>query len=59
MQTIEPKAQETILDVLPDDGNLAIEVMCQLLANMILSVPSNLPKVTERIKFYIDDYAGT
>jgi hypothetical protein len=36
--TIEPEIQEQILNILPDDGPLALKIMCQLLANMIMSI---------------------
>lgn len=38
MRTIEPGIQEKILDTLPDDGPLALELMAQLVANMVLSI---------------------
>jgi hypothetical protein len=37
--TIEPEIQEIILETLPDEGNTALEVMAQLSANMVLSIP--------------------
>lgn len=37
--TIEPDTQQIILDALPNEGNIALEVMAQLSANMILSIP--------------------
>jgi hypothetical protein len=36
--TIEGDIQEIILQVLPDDGALALDVMAQLSANMIMSI---------------------
>lgn len=38
MKTIQPEIQLAIIDILPDDGELALKIMCQMLANMILSV---------------------
>lgn len=37
--TIEPAIQEIILDALPREGNIALEIMAQLSANMVLSIP--------------------
>jgi len=60
MEIIEPDIQEIILDILPSNGQLAMELMCQLTANMILSIPnSNINNVIERIKFYLAEYEGT
>jgi hypothetical protein len=60
MQTIEPVIQETILKALPADGQLAKEVMCQLLANMILSIPnSTVDEIVERLRFHLAAYEGT
>ena len=60
MSTIEPDIQEAILDILPEDGQLATELMCQLLANMILSVPdTDINKISERIKAHLAAYEGT
>lgn len=60
MKTIEPRIQKAILDILPDDGTIAIEVMCQLMANMILSIDKiNVNLVVELIKFNLDNYQGT
>lgn len=60
MQTIEPDIQEVILEALPEDGPLAMEVMCQLLANMILSIAdASIDKTVERLKFHLADYEGT
>lgn len=38
VRSIEPECQDKILDILPDDGNLALKVMAQLSANMLLSI---------------------
>lgn len=60
MQTIEPGVQNLILNALPDDGPLALEVMCQLLANLILSIDgASVPSAIERIMFHVDEYEGT
>lgn len=61
MQTIEPAIQETILTALPEDYDQAMEVMCQLLANMMLSghAPWDINKTVARIRLRLDEYAGT
>lgn len=60
MKTIEPAIQEAILDILPDNGNTAIELMCQLIANMILSIDNiDINLVTKLIKVNLDEYQGT
>lgn len=61
MTTIEPDIQEQILTALPEDYNQAMEVMCQLLANMMLSgnCPWNINKTTARIKSNLAEYEGT
>ncbi len=38
IETIEPDIQEKILDALPADGPLALKVMAQLSANMLLEI---------------------
>lgn len=61
MQTIEPTIQEEILTVLPSDYNKAMEVMCQLIANMMLSgdTPWDINMTFERIKLRLAEYEGT
>ena len=60
MQTIEPDIQEAILDILPDDGLLAIRLMCQLLANMIISIRAdNIDDVINHIRAELVSYEGT
>lgn len=60
MKTIEPDIQEAILKVLPADGTLAMDLMCQLVANMILSIDeAHLHQTIERIKFHLAAYEGT
>lgn len=60
MKTIEPDTQELILDVLPKDGLLALELMCQLLANMIISIDgASVTCAIDLIKFHVDEYEGT
>ena len=60
MGTIEADIQEIILNTLPADGPLAMELMCQLVANMILSIPgATIDKVVERLKFHLAMYEGT
>lgn len=38
IKTIEPEIQDRVLDILPNDGKLALKVMAQLSANMLLSI---------------------
>lgn len=38
MPTIEAATQEAILEILPEDGPLALRLMAQLVANMIISI---------------------
>ena len=60
MRTIEPDIQSAILDILPNDGPLAIRLMCQLLANMILSIRAdNIDDVINRIRSELAEYEGT
>lgn len=50
--TIENDIQETILEALPSDGLKALEVMAQLSANMILSIPeADLDKFITRVRW--------
>ncbi len=59
MQTIEPNTQKEIIRILPQDGDLAIDLMCQLLANMILSInKATIDKAVTRLKFHLDEYEG-
>ncbi len=60
MKTIEPDIQEVILNALPADGPLAMELMCQLMANMILSInEATIHKTVARINFHLGEYEGT
>lgn len=61
MPTIEPIIQETILDILPNDYNHAMCLMCQLMANMMLSgdSPWDIVKVCRQIKADLAAYEGT
>ena len=61
MPTIEPVLQKAILNILPNDYDLAMSIMCQLLANMMLSgnAPWDMPKVTDRLRTELDAYAST
>jgi len=60
METIEPDIQDAILDILPNDGPLAMRIMCQLLANMILSLEgSSINDVIELIRLNLAEYEGT
>ena len=60
MKTIERDIQEAILKLLPANGPLAIELMCQLIANMILNIDeAHLHQTIERIKFHLAEYEGT
>lgn len=60
--TVEPDAQDSILDVLPRDGSVALEVMAQLSANMVTSIPeADLESFIERVRYYYRNFiqAGT
>ena len=60
METIEPDIQDAILDILPNDGPLAMRLMRQLLANMILSLEgSSINDVIELIRLNLAEYEGT
>ena len=60
MRTIKPDIQNAILDILPDDGPLATRLMCQLLANMIISIgEDNIDDVINRIRLELASYEGT
>ncbi len=60
-KAIEPDIQEAIIDALPNDYDQAMEVICQLIANMMLSgsAPWDWHKVTSKIKFHLAEYEGT
>lgn len=59
-QTIEPAIQEAILDILPADGPKAIELICQLLANMILSIDkANINDTIALLKGHLAAHEGT
>lgn len=59
-QTIEPDIQEAILAILPDDGPTAINLICQLLANMILSIDkANINDTIMLLKDHLAAYEGT
>jgi len=58
--TIEPYIQEAILDVLPNDGHKALDVMAQLTANMILSINNaNIDDYIKNLKNHLASYEGT
>lgn len=61
MQTIERATQEAILDILPADYDRAMCLMCQLLANMMLSgdAPWDINKTIAELKANLAAYAGT
>ena len=61
METIEPDTQETIIAVLPNNYDISMSIMCQLIANMMLSgdTPWDINKVTREIMINLDAYAGT
>jgi len=60
MKTIEADIQEMILKALPADGPLAMDLMCQLMANMILSITeASIDKTIARLKFHLAAYEGT
>ena len=61
MPTIEPILQEAILDILPNDYDLAMCLMCQLLANMMLSGDGSWPvqRITQQITCELAAYEGT
>jgi hypothetical protein len=61
MRTIEPTIQESIVDILPQDYDLAMGLMCQLLANMMLSgdAPWDINKTIAELKANLAAYAGT
>lgn len=60
METIESDIQEQILNILPDDYETSVNLMCQLLANIMLSgkgVPFYV--ITNKIKNHVIAYQGT
>lgn len=60
MRTIETDIQEKIIDLLPADGMLALRIVCQLIANMIISIDgATLPQTLNQINYYFADYEGT
>lgn len=61
MFTIEPDIQEIILTALPDNYDAAMALMCQLVANMMLSGDSSwdIVRVCRQIKTNLADYEGT
>lgn len=60
IKTIEPDIQEKILDVLPSDGPLALKVMSQLTANIIISINgANVNEFIDTLKSDIALYEGT
>lgn len=60
MQTIEPDIQEAILTMLPNDYNTSVSLMCQLLANIMLSGDGmSLDYVVAEIKANVAAYEGT
>jgi hypothetical protein len=60
MKTIEPEIQEKILDILPEDGSLALRLVAQLAANMILSIEgATIGSFVAELKENLEQYAGT
>ena len=60
METIEPDIQDNILTILPDDGPLALKVINQLAANMIISIKdANINDFITELKSNIANYEGT
>jgi hypothetical protein len=56
-KTIKPDIQEAILCLLPDEGDLALCIMAQLLANMILSIKdANAQAVVDLIWLNLNCY---
>lgn len=56
--TIEPEIQDKILDILPNDPSIALDIMAQLSANMLVSIPSDLDKFIENLKVKHAAYKG-
>ena len=60
MKTIEPDVQNKLLDILPEDGTLALKVINQLVANMIISIKdANINDFITELKSNIANYEGT
>lgn len=58
--TLEPDIQEKILDILPNDGTLALKVMSQLTANMLISIKNaNFVDYINNLKSDLALYEGT
>lgn len=58
--TIEPDIQEAILDILPDNGPKALDVMAQLTANMIIKIKgANINDYVKNLKRHLALYEGT
>lgn len=59
-KSIEPKIQDDILNILPDDGPLALKLMAQLTANIILSIKdANVNDYITDLKLQLALYEGT
>jgi len=58
LTTIEPEIQDAILDILPNDPAIALDVMAQLSANMLVSIPADLDKFIENLKIRFAAYKG-
>lgn len=59
-KTIEPDIQDAILTILPNDPTLALKVMAQLTANMIISINNaNINSYIEDLKLQLASYEGT
>lgn len=57
--TINPDLQATIVNLLPDDQDEAMEIMCQLIANFILSMENKSEQsVSELIHKHLISYKG-
>lgn len=57
--TIEPEIQEAILTALPEDGELALQIMAQLCANIVLSVKgANLDRFLVEVELNYLDYTA-
>lgn len=58
--TIEPDIQDKILNILPDDGTLALKLMSQLTANMLISIKNaNYADFITNLKNDLALYEGT
>ena len=61
-ETIESDIQGVILNALPNDYDLAMRVMCQLIANMMLSNDTaawSIERTTKEIQANLLAYEGT